>query len=132
MGMPGDNLAMKMKAEGFDPAVLGIGQEAAPAPAPAPPQTVPPEYVKYQKLLNMGMPQEQVMMKMTSEGCDPGVLGLGAAAAAPKPAAPPPATAVPPEYAPFQKLLKLGMPPEQVALKMSSQGMDPGVLGLSA
>ena len=85
MGMPQEQLALKMRAEGADPAVLGITDtEAAPAAAPAPEPApapaaaaeVPPEYKSYQRLMKMGMPQEQLALKMRAEGADPAILGI--------------------------------------------------------
>ncbi len=77
---------MKMKAEGADPALLGIGGDSSTAPgtaaapaaptAVAAPAAVPEGYERYQKLMKMGMPAEQVAMKMKAEGADPALLGI--------------------------------------------------------
>ncbi|RHZ05358.1 hypothetical protein DYB31_008160, partial [Aphanomyces astaci] len=98
-----------------------------------------PEVAKYFKLLSMGLPPDQVKMKMQLAGVDPNLLdtpdapsakladdqGAGAAIS---PTAPAPAPEVPPEYVKYFKLLKMGMPLEQVKLKASADGFDPSKL----
>ncbi|ETV69427.1 hypothetical protein, variant 2 [Aphanomyces astaci] len=94
-----------------------------------------PEVAKYFKLLSMGLPPDQVKMKMQLAGVDPNLLdtpdapsgkladdqGAGAAIS-------PTAPEVPPEYVKYFKLLKMGMPLEQVKLKASADGFDPSKL----
>uniref|UniRef100_A0AAV1UQK8 Uncharacterized protein n=1 Tax=Peronospora matthiolae TaxID=2874970 RepID=A0AAV1UQK8_9STRA len=98
-----------------------------------------PDYVKFFKLLAMGLPAEQVKIKMLASGADPSVLDkpdaiIGGAVQGAKDA---PAVAArssgdlvkdDEQYAKFFKLLKMGMPAEQVKLKMVSGGLYPDLL----
>ncbi|ETV93743.1 hypothetical protein H310_12319 [Aphanomyces invadans] len=90
-----------------------------------------PEYAKFFKLLSMGLPPEQVKMKMQQAGVDPNVLDTpdapsGKLAEGAAPIAP--ASEGHPDYAKYFKLVKMGMPLEQVKLKASADGMDPSML----
>ncbi|KAF0720482.1 Aste57867_275 [Aphanomyces stellatus] len=117
MGMPRDQVALKMKADGLDISLLDSSSTAPNVAA------VDPAYEKYFKLLKMGMPLEQVQLKAKADGLDPAKL-----AAAPPANTPPPATTVNPAYEKFFKLVKMGMPLEQVKLKAQAEGLDPRVL----
>ncbi|OQS02151.1 formin-homology 2 domain-containing protein, partial [Thraustotheca clavata] len=92
-----------------------------------------PDYVKYFKLLKMGMPLEHVKLKASSEGIDTAILDT------PDAIIPLPALEVPqgpvmvpikehPDYAKYFKLMKMGMPAMQVELKMNAEGVDATVL----
>ena len=137
MGMPLEQVKMKMQMEGLDPSVLDSASEFAPSSAPAPvpapsdPRAAQPEYQKFFKLKKMGMPLEQVKMKMQMEGLDPSVLdstSVSAPSPVPVAAAPSDPRAAQPEYQKFFKLKKMGMPLEQVKMKMQMEGLDPSVL----
>ena len=59
-----------------DGASSAVQEAAEPtAAAPAKPE-IPAEYKKYARLIDMGMPAEQVALKMQSEGADPKLLGI--------------------------------------------------------
>lgn len=94
-----------------------------------------PDYIKFFKLLSMGLPAEQVKMKMQQAGVDPAVLDdpeaiLGGSGGAEQNAAPAGGSLVKDDerYAKFFKLSKMGMPAEQIKLKMSAEGLDPALL----
>ncbi|KAF1792388.1 WASH complex, subunit CCDC53 [Phytophthora cactorum] len=94
------------------------------------------QYAKFFKLLKMGMPSEQIKLKMSASGLNPDLLdtpdapmpGTGGATA--------PATASnqvmtvkeDPAYEKFFKLMKMGMPAEQVKMKMSAAGLNGDLL----
>ncbi|RMX65125.1 hypothetical protein DD238_005573 [Peronospora effusa] len=98
-----------------------------------------PDYSKFFKLLTMGLPAEQVKIKMQASGVDPSILDepdviIGGAVPSTNNV-----TAVPmtssgnsvkedEQYAKFFKLLKMGMPSEQIKLKMTSSGLNPDLL----
>lgn len=93
-----------------------------------------PDYIKFFKLLAMGLPAEQVKMKMQQAGVDPAVLDdpeaiLGGGGAE-QIGAPAGGALVKDDerYAKFFKLSKMGMPAEQIKLKMSAEGLDPALL----
>ncbi|KAH9110003.1 hypothetical protein LEN26_013880 [Aphanomyces euteiches] len=105
MSMPVDQIKMKMEAEGVDPELLDHPERVSPndpgPPNPIPlqvpssalvfpqPDTIPvpaaapytpllvkddPAFKKYFKLMSMGMPKEQVALKMKAEGLKAEVL----------------------------------------------------------
>ncbi|EQC36497.1 hypothetical protein SDRG_05949 [Saprolegnia diclina VS20] len=115
MGMPLEQVQLKVKADGLDPAVL-----ATSAPLAAP--TVDASYDKYFKLLKMGMPLEQVQLKAKADGLDPSKLAVAT------PEAPATSAVVDTRYEKYFKLLKMGMPLEQVQLKAKADGLDPAKL----
>jgi hypothetical protein len=158
MGMPIDHVSLKMESEGVDPGPVRteLGEPAtsgAPAAASQPPPTASapslrgnPTYGKYFKLLDMGMPAEQVMLKMASEEVDVepfraevegGVTSSGAAGdgeqaegatTALVPAGPPVKDDA--RYKKFFKMLDLGIHPMAVKQKMSMEGLDASVLDM--
>jgi hypothetical protein len=100
------------------------GETTPLTPAP----TLGPEYARFQKMLKMGVPEGAVRAKMGVAGLDPGPLfdgpssGGGAATTAPPMAASVPTLGL--EYAPFQKMLKMGVPEGAVRVKMMQAGVD--------
>merc|ERR1712096_404171 len=77
MHMPEGAVMLKMQAEGFDPALLGLGQPATTSKAAAVEDAKDPRLEKFSKMLRMHMPEGAVMLKMQAEGFDPALLGLG-------------------------------------------------------
>lgn len=148
MGMPPEQVKMKMEQAKVDPSVLddpdaiiGGSAPSAGATSAAPAAsggTIKDDerYVKYFKLLKMGMPPEQVKLKMSADGVDPELLdtpdapvgGSGGGQAAPAAEAQPMTVKEDPEYEKFFKLVKMGMPAEQVKMKMSAAGVNPDYL----
>ncbi|ETV99144.1 hypothetical protein H310_08548 [Aphanomyces invadans] len=114
-----------------------------------------PKFKKYFKLQAMHMPIDQIKMKMEAEGLDPDLLDHPEKISPNDPGPPaqpiapagayafsgvvPVAAATPPPYTPllvkddtafkkYFKLLSMGMPKEQVALKMKAEGLNADVL----
>ena len=102
-----------------------------------------PEYKKWFKLLQMGIPRENLEVKMKVEGVDPSILdyqppattgGQAAPAASSAPSAPAAPVDDPndprkkPEYAKWFKLLQMGIPRENLEVKMKVEGVDPSIL----
>ncbi|ETV79005.1 hypothetical protein, variant 3 [Aphanomyces astaci] len=148
MGMPKEHVKIKMKADGVDPAALDAAHSSSPPPptttttlvqhVAAPEVSVDPKHEKYIKLLKMGMPKEQVALKMKAEGLDVSVLdtpSVGVASEGPSIApsaellSPPP---LDPKYTKYVKLLQMGMPLEQIEVKVKAEGLDPSKLTLLA
>ncbi|EQC42260.1 hypothetical protein SDRG_01094, partial [Saprolegnia diclina VS20] len=135
MGLPAEQVKMKMQQAGADPNLLDTPDaliSEPPATAAAGAVTVKDDqrYAKFFKLAKMGMPAEQIKLKMGAEGLNPdlfdtpdAVLGDGTAVNSP----PAPATDDP-VVGKYLKLLKMGMPLEQVQLKMQASGVDPALL----
>lgn len=149
MGLPPEQVKMKMQQAGVDPSVLDNPDAiiGGGVPAPASNGTAAPSssgtlvkdderYVKYFKLLKMGMPPEQVKLKMSADGVDPSVLdnpdavvpGSGGAPSASTPPAQAMTVKEDPDYEKFFKLVKMGMPSEQVKMKMSAAGLNADLL----
>ncbi|CAI5744106.1 unnamed protein product [Peronospora destructor] len=149
MGLPAEQVKMKMQASGVDPSILDepdvIIEGAAPSANNAAAVLMTSsgnlvkndeQYAKFFKLLTMGMPSEQIKLKMSSSGLNPDLLDTPDA---PMPGSSVAATAAAtsnqvmtvkgdPAYEKFFKLLKMGMPAEQVKMKMSAAGVSADLL----
>ncbi|RHY41097.1 hypothetical protein DYB34_000913 [Aphanomyces astaci] len=146
MGMPKEHVKMKMKADGVDPAALEAAHSSSPQPpttttslvqhVAAPEVSVDLKHEKYVKLLKLGMPKEQVVLKMKAEGLDVSVLDTPSEGVAPEgPSIAPSAELLPPppldpKYTKYVKLLQMGMPLEQIQVKVKAEGLDPSKLTL--
>ncbi|RHY27146.1 hypothetical protein DYB32_007548 [Aphanomyces invadans] len=136
MGMPKEQVAMKMKAEGMDIRDLDDVKTAGGGPPSTEEKSMvlsesdaDPAYEKFARLLKMGMPVEQVQLKAKAEGLDPSKLAQPSQAQHP-PTSSSSSTGPTPDakYDKFVKLLKMGMPKDQVKLKAQAEGLDPSVL----
>lgn len=123
-------------------------QGAAPAAAAAAEETVPlaehPKYMRFFKMLKIGLPAAAVKQKMQAEGVDPAMLDRPADEKIPLNDAPAAATGqaagtaaatvekVPlgehPKYAKFFKMLKVGLPLPAVKMKAEAEGVDASML----
>ncbi|OWZ19222.1 Formin like protein [Phytophthora megakarya] len=149
MGLPAEQVKMKMQASGVDPAILenpdaivgdaALNSENASAPSVSSGGNLvkdDEQYAKFFKLLKMGMPSEQIKLKMSASGLDPDLLDTPDAPMSGSGGATAPATASSqvmtvkedPAYEKFFKLVKMGMPPEQVKMKMSAAGLNADLL----
>ena len=157
VGLPKQAVMIKMEQEGLDPNVLlsppdqlisvevpaklpAAGVEstgASPAPA-AGEDLVPisehPKYVKFYKMLKIGLPAAAVKQKMQQEGLDPAMLDKPADEKIPLKDTPAGSAeeSVPigdhPKYAKFYKMLKVGLPLPAVKIKAQQEGLDPAML----
>jgi hypothetical protein len=99
-----------------------------------------PDYGKYFKMLKLGMPKEQVVHAFKRDGKDPKILDLdpNKTLESQLPSADDDkddtedevALKDNPEYAKYFKMLKLGMPKEQVSHAFKRDGKDPKILDL--
>lgn len=138
MHIPKMAVALKMSAEGLDPAVLDMNlTEPAPAARKADDAEVAikddPKYSKYFKMLRMHIPRPAIEAKMRAEGIDPTILDLDPEGPVPSAAAPAPATpaqpaARDPRYAKYFKMIKMHVPKMAVAARMAADGLDASVL----
>ncbi|GMF34717.1 unnamed protein product [Phytophthora fragariaefolia] len=148
MGLPAEQVKMKMQAAGVDPSMLDDPDAIIGGTAPSTESTsVSPaaggilvkddeQYAKFFKLLKMGMPSEQIKLKMSASGLNPDLLDTPDAPMPGSSSAGAPATASiqvitvkeDPAYEKFFKLVKMGMPPEQVKMKMSAADLNADLL----
>ncbi|GLE05174.1 hypothetical protein PINS_up014162 [Pythium insidiosum] len=147
MGMPLPHIQLKMQAEGLDASVLEtpdalLDEEGKPWTAhkstEGPSGTPAREhelYAKYFKLLKMGMPMPHVQLKVSADGLDATLLETPDAlldADGKRVPETTEATGIPvrehPSYAKFFKLMKMGMPLEQIKLKASAEGLNAALL----
>ncbi|KAA0173191.1 hypothetical protein FNF27_05279 [Cafeteria roenbergensis] len=128
------------------PTAAGAGGAGAPAAGPDAAGGVPlgqdPAYAPFFKMLKVGVPRPAVEIKVREAGLDPAALDADqskpfgkptAAGAGGAPAAGPDAAGgVPlgqdPAYAPFFKMLKVGVPRPAVEIKVREAGLDPAAL----
>ncbi|DAZ99886.1 TPA: hypothetical protein N0F65_008629 [Lagenidium giganteum] len=143
MGLPAEQVKMKMAQAGVDGAILDDPDKiigGAPAPAAEAAASAggvlvkdDEKYAKFFTLLKMGMPVEQIKLKMGAEGLDPNLLDTPDAVLPGSGGAAPASSAVTtvkedPDYEKFFKLLRMGMPAEQIKMKMSAAGLNPDLL----
>lgn len=149
MGMPLAHIQLKMKADGLDERLLETPDklldadgnewegESDTSPAGGIPVKDHDKFAKYFKLLKMGMPMEHVKLKASADGLDSGLLDTpdvllneeGKVFVATVKAGIP--VKDHDKFAKFFKLMKMGMPLEQVKLKASAEGLDASLLDTS-
>ncbi len=156
VGLPRDAVMAKMVQEGVDPARLATPADQlvplndGPAGSGATggdvvgvaggggemlPLGDHPAYAKYFKMVKVGLPLAAVKAKMLQEGVDPSKLDQSASDL--EPVVPPPAlddgkervmVKDHPKYAKYFKMMKVGLPKEQVKVKMMQEGANPDFL----
>ena len=90
------------------------------------------DYAPFRRMLQMHVPVVAVRAKAEAAGFDSDLLfhylDYANNPALREPARPSADRALPPEFAPFQRMLKMHVPEGAVLAKMSASGLDPGVL----
>ncbi|RLN44991.1 hypothetical protein BBI17_006169 [Phytophthora kernoviae] len=145
MGMPLEQIKLKASAEGLDGELLSTpdallnedGSKFSESAGAGVPVKEHEKFIKFFKLMKMGMPIEHVKLKVSAEGLDgellstPDVLvdeeGKKVEAASSGKARGTPVKDHE-KFAKFFKLLKMGMPMEHVKLKVSAEGLDANLL----
>ena len=149
MGLPDDAVKRKMVVEGIDARIImsvlqGHTRDAPPAASSNVPGitragtsalTDEEEAIagRFRKMLDMGLPNDAVKHKMTSEGVDEKII---ASVLSPRPQAPSPQAAPLSSLSGalsaeeeaiagrFQRMLKMGLPGDAVKHKMETEGVD--------
>ncbi|KAG3022538.1 hypothetical protein PC121_g10333 [Phytophthora cactorum] len=146
MGMPMPHIELKMSAEGLDSSILEMpdllldedGNEVKEGAADTGFAGIPvkehEKFAKFFKLMKMGMPLGHIQLKASAEGLDASLLSTpdqlldeegkifvpGQSEQGPR--------GIPvkehEKFAKFFKLMKMGMPLEQIKLKASTEGLD--------
>ena len=138
MGLPVGAVQNRMEKDGEDPAVMDMDPEG-PSPAAAEPAADAmklkddPKYVKYFKMLKMGLPMGAVQNRMEKDGEDPTVMEMDPEGPSPSPAAaeqsaPAMKLKDDPKYEKYFKMLKMGLPVGAVQNRMAKDGEDPAVM----
>ncbi|RLN58591.1 hypothetical protein BBJ29_005488 [Phytophthora kernoviae] len=145
MGMPLEQIKLKASAEGLDGELLSTpdallnedGSKFSESAGAGVPVKEHEKFIKFFKLMKMGMPIEHVKLKVSAEGLDgellstPDVLvdeeGKKVEGASSGKARGTPVKDHE-KFAKFFKLLKMGMPMEHVKLKVSAEGLDANLL----
>jgi Formin Homology 2 Domain/Subunit CCDC53 of WASH complex len=147
MGMTKEQVVHAVQRDGKDPAVLNMDPDRSLASQQAgtaggafegPPLKEDPEFVKYFKMLNMGLPKDAVKNALARDGKDPSILDLdpekslksqtGRGGEDEKD------NGVPlkddPEYSKYFKMLNMGLPKDAVKNAVARDGKDPTVMDL--
>jgi hypothetical protein len=140
MGMPKAQVEHAMKRDGKDPSILDCDPtrslKSQQESGDNPPLKDDPEYAKYFKMLQMGLPKEQVIHAMTRDEKDVKILDLDPAKSLRSQQVLGADDGLPlkddPEYAKYFKMLKMGMPKEQVVHAMTRDGKDIMIVDLDA
>ena len=124
MGIPRADVENKMRQDGLDPEDFAslFDDGASENKRGEPPADE--KYEKYHKMLKMGLPQQAVENKMVQDGVDPAGLNPSPPS---KPEPPAEQQQAGPEYDKYRKMLKMGLPPAAVELKITQDGLDPAV-----
>lgn len=138
MGMPKEQVKHAMKRDGKDHSILDLDPsqslKSQQDVGDSPPLKDDPEYAKYFKMLQMGLPREQVVHAMTRDGKDVKILDLDPTKSIRSQQVlggdDGPPLKDDPEYAKYFKMLKMGMPKEQVVHAMTRDEKDIKVLDM--
>lgn len=145
LGMPREQVLHAFQRDGKDPKILDLDPNKSLESQLSSSSTdedndLPleddPEYVKYFKMLKLGMPKEQVLHALKRDDKNPKILDLD-----PKKSlksqeenSKESRDGIPlkddPEYSKYFKMIKMGMPKEQVLHALKRDGKDPSVLDL--
>jgi Subunit CCDC53 of WASH complex len=144
MGLTIDMVKHSMTRDGKDPAIMDLDhnkslksqQEKPKASTDGddPPLKEDPAYVKYFKMLKMGLPMDAVKHAMKRDGCDPSIMDLNhdmslkSQRGGAEDDGPP--LKEDPEYEKYFKMLKMGLPMGAVQNALLRDGKDPSIMDL--
>jgi hypothetical protein len=144
MGLTMDMVKHSLKRDGKDPDIMDLdhnkslkSQQEKPkalAEGDDPPLKEDPAYVKYFKMLKMGLPMDAVKHAMKRDGCDPSIMDLNhdmslkSQRGSADDDGPP--LKEDPEYEKYFKMLKMGLPMGAVKNALQRDGKDPSIMDL--
>ena len=141
MGLSIDMVKHALKRDGKDPDVIDLdhnksirSQIEKSNGGDDPPLQQDPLYVKYFKMLKMGLPMDAVKHAMKRDGCDPSVMDLDpekslkSQRGGSKEDGPP--LRDDPDYSKYFKMLKMGLPMDAVKHSVKRDGKDPSIMDL--
>lgn len=137
VGLPKPAIKVKMTQEGVDPEMIEKDpSEMIPLDDSPKVEMVPvgehPKYVKYFKMMKVGLPKDAIKAKMIQEGVDPKMIDKD-----PKDLIPLDekaeveemvAVSEHPLYAKYFKMKKVGLATEAIKAKMTQEGVDPSYI----
>jgi hypothetical protein len=145
LGMPRAQVLHSLHRDGKDPKILDLDsnkslQSQIPSANANEEEELPleddPEYVKYFKMLKLGMPKEQVVHALKRDDKNPKILdldtkkSLNSQVETPTESGDGTPLKDDPEYCKYFKMMKMGMHKEQVLHALKRDGKDPKVLDL--
>lgn len=137
LGMPKEQVLHAMKRDEKDPMVLDLDptkslESQVRDDGDGSPLQDDPEYAKYFKMIKLGMPKEQVEHAMKRDEKDPGILNLDPTRSLQSQleSGDGPPLKDDPEFSKYFRMLKLGMPKEQVVHAMTRDEKDVKILDL--
>eukprot|EP00980_Cylindrotheca_fusiformis_P027234 scaffold19459_cov135-Cylindrotheca_fusiformis.AAC.2 len=144
MGMAKEQVEHAMKRDEKDPNILDLDPNLSlKSQVPDQPENVDgevplkndPEYLKYFKMLKMGLPVDAVKNALARDGKDPSIMDLDPEKSIKAQRkgngnddGPP--LKDDPEYAKYFKMLKMGLPVDAVKNALTRDGKDPGIMDL--
>lgn len=145
LGMPREQVLHAFQRDGKDPTILDLDpnkslesqlSSASTGEEDEMPLEEDPEYVKYFKMLKLGMPKEQVLHALKRDDKNPKILDLDPKKSlkSQEEKSKESGDGIPlkddPEYSKYFKMMKMGMPKEQVLHALKRDGKDPTILDL--
>ena len=147
MGLPKEVAQHAMTRDQMDPSILDLDpekslksqltpKEGEGGDDDGPPLKDDPKYVKYYKMMKMGLPKEAVQHAMTRDQLDPSILDLDpekslksqTESKADADTGPP--LKEDPQYIKYFKMMKMGLPKEAAKHAMVRDGLDPNILDM--
>lgn len=144
MGLSIDMVKHALKRDGKDPDIMDLDHNKSvrsqrettksSADGDDPPLQQDPLYVKYFKMLKMGLPMDAVKHAMKRDGCDPSIIDLDPAKSLKSQRGGGEDDGPPlrddPDYSKYFKMLKMGLPMDAVKHSVKRDGKDPAIMDL--
>jgi len=142
MGLPKGAVQNALEKDGKDPSILDLdldkslkSQTSDSAADNGPPLKDDPEYVKYFKMLKMGLPKGAVQNALEKDGKDPSIMDLDPDKSLKSQISDSEADDGPPlkddpEYEKYFKMQKMGLPKGAVQNALQKDGKDPSIMDL--
>ncbi|CAB9518801.1 Formin-like protein [Seminavis robusta] len=138
MGLPKDAVKNALERDGKDPSIMDLDPNKSVKSQlgggdDGPPLKEDPEYVKYFKMLNMGLPKDAVKNALERDGKDPSIMDLDPNKSVKSQLGggdDGPPLKEDPEHIKYFKMLNMGLPKDAVKNALARDGKDPAVMDL--
>jgi hypothetical protein len=145
MGLSMDMVKHALKRDGKNPDIMDLDHNKSIKSQTEEPKSVSgdadpklkddPEYVKYFKMLKMGLPMDAVKHAMKRDGCDPFIMDLDPEKSLKSQRGGGDDDGPPlrddPDYSKYFKMLKMGLPLDAVKHAVKRDGKDPAIMDLN-